>query len=247
MAGERSGKPDPAAGQALVDQLAREISTRIMDGEIRVGTWLRQDNLAAEFGVSRTPIREALRQLQAGGLVEVLPRRGALVRGPTARDIREAYVVRSELEGLAAELAVPLITDEQLDRLREAETLFRSAVENFTSSAKPPKKRSRARSAWPEANDLFHEVILDAGGNRRLQEAVKHLHLSFPRNLTWTALASNSRLLQANIEEHARIREALESHDAVAARQAMCDHIRRAGELIAKRVEISADGDGRSA
>lgn len=75
---------------ALVDELAAEIQSRVLSGAIPTGARLRQESLAAEFGVSRTPVREALRKLQASGLVEVLPRRGALVRGPSAREVREA-------------------------------------------------------------------------------------------------------------------------------------------------------------
>ena len=88
----------PLAGQPLVDVIAHEIQTRIMTGVLPIGTRLRQEALAHEFGVSRTPIREALRQLQATTMIDLQPRRGALVRGPSPRDIREAYVVRAELE-----------------------------------------------------------------------------------------------------------------------------------------------------
>ena len=91
--------------QALVDELAATIQARVLNGEIPTGTRLRQESLAAEFGVSRTPVREALRKLQANGIVEVQPHRGALVRRPSAREVREAYEVRAELEGLAASLA----------------------------------------------------------------------------------------------------------------------------------------------
>jgi DNA-binding GntR family transcriptional regulator len=220
-----------SGGQALVDEIATEIRTRILDGRIEVGAWLRQETLAGELGVSRTPVREALRQLQAAGLVEALPRRGALVRGMSPRDIREAYVVRAELEGLAAELAAELITDEQLVRLRDAEDLFRVAVAESVAA------RAARGSRWPRANDLFHDVILEASGNRRLADTVGQLHQSFPRNLTWAALSSSSRLLSQNVDEHARIRDCIEAHDGPGARAAMKDHVRRAGELIAHRAE----------
>ena len=98
------------------------------------GTRLRQEALAEEFGVSRTPIREALRKLQASGLVE-LPNRGAVVRGLSPREIRDAYEVRAELEGLAAELAAQRISHEQLERLQRARAQFREALARMSSAA----------------------------------------------------------------------------------------------------------------
>jgi DNA-binding GntR family transcriptional regulator len=118
-------------GQALVDELAATIQARVLSGAIATGTRLRQESLAAEFGVSRTPVREALRKLQASGLVEVQPNRGALVRRPTAREVREAYEVRAELEGLAASLAASRIRDDELRTLRTAQELFRQSVASF--------------------------------------------------------------------------------------------------------------------
>src|SRR3954454_13794393 len=113
---------------ALVDRLAAAIQARVLSGEIPTGSRLRQETLATEFGVSRTPVREALRKLQAGGLVSVEPNRGAVVRGPTAREAREASEVRAELEGLAGELASRRIRDEDLRRLHEAQDLFGSSM-----------------------------------------------------------------------------------------------------------------------
>lgn len=231
------------SGQALVDHLGVTIRGQIMEGVIPPGTWLRQETLASEFGVSRTPVREALRQLQASGVLEVLPRRGALVRGPTPREIREAYFVRSELEGSAAELAAERITDEQLSRLAGAETLFREAVEDFTS-VEPGGAGQIGKGSWAAANDLFHDVILEACGNRCLRDTVYHLYLSFPRNLTWVALASSSRLLRANADEHMEIRQCIEQRNGDTAREAMRRHVRAAGELVAHRTELAQDVAG---
>src|SRR4051795_13053654 len=104
MAGER---------RALGDKIPATPHARALGGGVPSGTWLRQEALASEFGVSRTPIREALRKLQEAGLVELRPHRGALVRGLSPREIRDAYEVRAELEGLAAELAAARIHHEQ--------------------------------------------------------------------------------------------------------------------------------------
>jgi DNA-binding GntR family transcriptional regulator len=219
---------------SLVDRLAATIQSRVLSGEIVRGTRLPQEALAAEFGVSRTPVREALRKLQAAGLVEVQPNRGAVVRGPSAREIRESYEVRTELEGLAAELATARISDADLLRLREAEGLFRMSVGQLVSGA---RRRGRdapwdEQDAWVRANDMFHQTILDAAGNRRLADVLTDLRRSFPRELAWSALSANSRRLQDNVLQHGAILEAIERHDPAAARERMVAHIRTAGELV---------------
>jgi DNA-binding GntR family transcriptional regulator len=225
----------------LVDRLASAIQARILSGEIPSHSRLRQASLAAEFGVSRTPVREALRKLQSTGVVVLEPHRGAVVRGTTPREVREAYLVRAELEGLAAELATAHVTDEELGRLHEAQELFRSSIENEIErrrSGETPERWS-AENDWERANNLFHEVIQRAAGNRQLHAAIAHLHRSFPRHLTWTALSRSSHLLGENVEQHNRILAALERRDPPGARAEMAAHVHAAGELVAVLLERS--------
>ncbi len=228
---------DGTTGSPLVDRLAGAIQTRVLSGDVPVGTRLRQEALADEFGVSRTPVREALRKLQATGLVELHPNRGAVVRGPSAREIREAYEVRAELEGLAAELAAGRISDRDLLRLREAQTLFRKSVETLIARRARRRAPWKDESVWVRANDLFHQAILDAAGNERLSDTIADLHRSFPRDLTWTALSQSSRLLEENVEQHEAVLEAIEQRDSEEARRRMIEHIRTAGELVTLHFE----------
>jgi DNA-binding GntR family transcriptional regulator len=223
----------------LVDRLAATIQSRVLSGEIATGTRLRQETLASEFGVSRTPVREALRKLQSAGIVEVAPRRGALVRAPTPRDVREAYQVRAELEGLAAELAVQLIDDAQLSRLRESEQHFRHAIADVIHGRRSGKAVEpwSAESEWERANDVFHQVIQEAAGNTHLLAAIAYLHRTFPRHLSWTALSRSSHRLAENVEQHQRILAAIEARDAATARAEMAAHIRASGELVAVLLE----------
>jgi DNA-binding GntR family transcriptional regulator len=216
--------------RALVDKLAATLQARVLSGEIPSGTRLRQEALAEEFGVSRTPVREALRKLQATGLVDLRPHRGALVRAPTAREIREAYEVRAELEGLAAELAATRIRDDQLRTLHEAVSLFRRLIDVGTRDVRE----------WSRANDLFHQTIQEAAGNERLVEMLAHLHRSFPRDLTGIVLRGSSGLLRENLAQHVEILEAVEGHDPNEARRLMTDHVRRAGELVVHRFDTPA-------
>ena len=232
----------PDDGAPLVDRLATAIQARVLSGTLARGVRLPQEALAAEFGVSRTPVREALRKLQASGLVELVPNRGAIVRGPSAREIREAYVVRAELEGLAAELAAARISDYDLVRLREAEALFRRAVTSLVARRRRHRREPRwaDESAWVQANDLFHQAIFDAAANARLSATIADLHRTFPRDLTWSALSGNSRLLEENVEQHAVILHAIERRDAGEARLRMVEHVRHAGELVTLHFEQAA-------
>lgn len=222
----------------LVDRLAAAIQARILSGEISTGTRLRQESLAADFGVSRTPVREALRQLQSGGLVVVQPNRGAVVSGPSARDLRDAYAVRAELEGFAAEQAVAHIQDAQLDRLREAEQLFRQSIEQLIADRRRGVVKDwTIESAWERANNVFHQVIQEAAGNPQLIASIEFLHKRFPRVLTWTALSRSSHLLAENVEQHHLILLAIEERDAAEARRQMSEHVRSAGALVARLLE----------
>lgn len=212
---------------AVVDSIAVQIRTKIANGEISIGTWLRQETLAAEFEVSRQPIREALRTLQAEGVVAIAPNRGALVQGWSPAEIRNAYAVRAELEGMAARLAARHIEPHQIVALRHAERLFASAVVDSS----PPAGTGAA--PWEQANTMFHETVMDAAGNPRLQRTVEEIHRGFPRNLTWAALAEQPRLIAVSAREHTSIREAIEAGRAGDARRHMMRHLASAGELIA--------------
>jgi DNA-binding GntR family transcriptional regulator len=214
--------PIPRESNALVDETAAAIRARIMSGEIPIGAQLRQAELAATLGVSRTPIREALRQLQAGGLIEVLPRRGAVVRVPAPWEVREAYEVRAELEGLACVRAVGEITSEQLDELRRTNDVLRDAPHAPPATA---------------ANDRFHALIHEIAGNVRLARTIRDINDAFPRNVSALVLQDNPRLRANNLAQHERIVEALAANDAELARREMRDHVIAAGEALARWYE----------
>jgi DNA-binding GntR family transcriptional regulator len=237
------GEIDEARG-VTVEDLTDRLQNLILTGALATGSWLRQERLATEFGVSRTPVREALRALQARGLIELHPHRGALVCRPTARDIREAYAVRAELEGFAAELAAEWARDADLERLAEAAGRFERLVESEV--ARPTPSADHERPQWQEANDRFHLGILDAAGNHRLKAMIEELHTRFPRNLTWSALSGHSLLLTENVEQHRRVLHSIEARDPADARAAMVAHVRRAGDLVARHFDALAarDPDG---
>ncbi len=225
---------------SLSDRLVDELQRRIFSGDIPVGSWLRHAALADEFGVSRTPVREALRVLGAQGIVTIVQNRGARVNGHSGRDIRELGAVRAELEGLAAELAAERIDDRQLERLRSVwpqyEARQRSA--NPSGAADSPED---PRQLWAEANEAFHSVILEASGNRQLGIAIADIGRRLPRNSAYSAYAGNSRLLRQNHEQHKAIVEAIANGDVRRAGTAMRRHIRSSAEAMARWIEDRQD------
>ncbi|ADI04545.1 transcriptional regulator, GntR family protein [Streptomyces bingchenggensis BCW-1] len=211
----------------LVDDIAARIRARIMNGELAIGKPLRQAALAAEFGVSRTPVREALRQLQSGGLIEVQPNRGAVVRVPTPWEVRQAYEVRAELEGLAARRAASRITGRQLTALREHNAVLREAAERAAG-----EEAAAGSPATTAANDCFHTVVCEAADNPWLSRMIDRINESFPRNVSSLALAGDERHRQLNIRQHELIVEALTARDADRAQEVMRDHVISSGELL---------------
>lgn len=222
------------SAEKLVGSLAERISAKILAGEYPPGSRLRQEALAEEFSVSRTPIREALRQLEVKGVIQHVPNQGAVVLAPNARDIREAYQVRAELEGLAISLAVEWITDEQIERMRNAQKRFAATVEKLTISARMSNAKAHLKNvpSWVESNDEFHGVVIEASGNRRLRQLIRDLHLGFTRSVMLSALTMDGRRMRENVAQHDAILSAITRHDAIEARKEMTHHILRSGELI---------------
>ena len=218
---------------ALVDEIAERIRQRIMSGEFPIGTQLRQAALAAEFKVSRTPVREALRQLQAGGLITVAPNRGAVVRVPAPWEVREAYEVRAELEGLAAERAASRISADDLARVTAANDTMRKA----TKQKRPPKITARSLPTTTVANDTFHMLILAAARNERLAQVIQQVNESFPRNVLWQVLVDDPGLRVTNVAEHDAVIAGLRASDGAQARAAMRQHVLTAGEHLARWYE----------
>jgi DNA-binding GntR family transcriptional regulator len=231
--------------RALVDKLASQLHARVLSGELPSGTRLRQEALAEEFGVSRTPVREALRKLEAGGLVELQPHRGAVVRGLSPREIRDAYEVRAALEALAARLAAERINREQLQRLNHVQGEFRTALERTIAKRRGGREVGvRELRRWANANDDFHQTIHEASGNEVLAGTLAQLARNFPRDLSRLVVSESSAMLEANVREHETILDALSRHDSEAAYELMQRHVARAGSLVTLRVEQRSAGPG---
>lgn len=198
----------------LRDQLEQEIVT----GVLRPGERLDEQALAARFGVSRTPIREALMQLASAGLVELQARRGAFVASLSLKDVLERFEVMATLEGMCGALAARRITEGQRRELIAAHEAC--IAETSTGDA----------DAYYYANERFHRVIYRAGNNGYLAEQAGQLHdrLKPYRRLQ---LRARSRVA-ASLAEHDAIVEAILAGDSALAEQVLKDHILIQGERL---------------
>jgi DNA-binding GntR family transcriptional regulator len=220
------------------DDLAHTLQIEIMTGEIPMGTRLRQEDLAARFGVSRTPIREALRQLQAIGLVEQLGHRGALVRAFTAAECRNVFLVRAELEGLAAERAAGRLTGYDNADLATAQSLLRAGSERYQTLASDDESgRVIIREQWSHANELFHNVILAAANCEPLRETVQSLANRLPRSLAWHTFGDDPGIILRSVEDHDRIVDHLNSPEPRQARKRLQAHVIDTGDTLARWLE----------
>jgi DNA-binding GntR family transcriptional regulator len=220
--------PDPVTVLGLADEIAYRLRTDILEGRLPLGAPLRHEQLAARFGVSRTPIREALHKLQATGLVELSPNRGAVVRTPARTELIEVYELRADLEGLACELACTRASDAELGQLEDAQARLATAI----ASAQRPDE-ARFDGAVADANGAFHGAIHRAAGNGRLHATIRDLEHFFPRDSVWRAIADDPETLHAmNIDQHERIAAALRARRPAQARRAMRDHVSGAGRIL---------------
>jgi DNA-binding GntR family transcriptional regulator len=227
----------PSSDIKLVSQIVERIHSKIVLGEYGPGDRLRQELLADEFNVSRTPIREALRLLEAKGVISQAHRHSAVIRTPSAREIRETYQVRAELEGLATELAAQWIGDRQLEDLRTIHNKFIQSVKDLggqrTVSKRAERSLLKASNSWIDTNGEFHSLIQTASNNRRLRHAIDELYMGFMRNVLYSsARGMDVHRMQQNIDHHEEILCLLEKRDARQARQAMQRHILDSGQFV---------------
>jgi len=218
----------PVMATSLADEIAFRLRSDILEGMLPPGTRLQQDELCARFGVSRTPVREALRQLQALNLITLAPSRGATVRLPSRRELVEVYELRAGLEGLASALAASRWSGDDLVEIRHAQEELSSALDAYFDGGGDAAFDRRMRSA----NDRFHEGIRRVAGNTRLDATVGDLEGFFAKDHVWRAAAEVGELESLNRDDHEEIVGAIAARRAPAARRAMTAHVDRAGRIL---------------
>ena len=217
--------PAPAAAEpvfalppSLVESIADELRRRAISGVYRAGERLTEEALTREFGVSRPPLREAMRLLQQEGLLKAEPRRGVVVTPLTADDVREIYSLRHALEDLAIELAVPIQHESQLEPMLAALADMRGSV------------RRRDRTALTLDNFRFHQSLVRMAGHARLQRAYDSLmaQLQMCMSLNLRFRESLSGNLRDVVARHSRLVDLIRAGDAHAVKRALAAHGDRA-------------------
>ncbi|MFJ3339171.1 GntR family transcriptional regulator [Streptomyces sp. NPDC086766] len=197
-----------------------EITERMATGELRPGVWLREESLAASMGISRTPVREALRKLSSEGLVRFERNRGAQVVAWSREQISEIYGLRAAVEGYVAAVAAQNIDEGVLSKLEANLAEYEQAI------AEGGATRQRAAAL----NNEFHSIVLEATGNESLVSLLNGV-LGLPL-VRRTFLRYTQRDLERSIEHHRQLVEALRRRDAVSAEMIMKIHIRAAQHAV---------------
>lgn len=189
----------PIPPTTLADQVHRVVRTRILEGAITPGEFIREQNLSEAVGVSRTPIREALARLATEGFLERIPHRGFRVPDEPLGDLLELYPLVGALEVLAGRLALPKLTSADISRLRR--------INHELSEARPTADAGR----MIELNNQFHHVFCERSGNRRLCDLLHDLRMQLARLEFW--YYSDGKHTQQSVAEHSEIIQAIEEDD----------------------------------
>ncbi len=189
--------------QTLREKILETIREAILKGDLKPGEKVAEPELAERFGISRTPIREAFRQLESEGYLTVVPRKGAIVAALSERDVQEFYAVKSILEGYAAELAAQNLTDKELAKL-----------EAINDRLKKLAAAGDVKTFY-KVHHEFHDTFLKAANNSKLYELIVQLGQKFSR-LRMASLSVSGRMA-ISVAEHDKLLEAFRQHDGKAA------------------------------
>lgn len=202
----------------LRDLVLEAIREAIMNGSLQPRERLMEIQLAEELGVSRTPVREALRKLELEGFIVMVPRKGAYVSDLSMKDIADVFEIRAALEGLAAALAAERITEDELEAMErllveKGEAIQQDNIDKLV-----------------EVDTKFHEAMYKASRNERLSSIISNLREQIQR-FRLTSLSVPGRKKES-LEEHRNIVEAIQARDVQLARQLAQEHIENAENVL---------------
>lgn len=198
---------------SLRGNVFRSIRDGILNGTYKEHEELREVALGKELGVSRTPVREALRQLELEGLVTIIPNKGAYVTGITPKDINDIYEMRCMLEGLCAKWATEYITEDQLDELDEIIFLSEFHMRRDNSNTEQ----------MAELDGRFHKVLYEASRSRMLSHVLEDFH-KYSLMARRASMISEERA-RKSIREHKQILRAIRDKDSYMAEQLANEHV----------------------
>ena len=205
---------------SLRGRVFHKIREDILSGRYKVREELREVAIGEEMGVSRTPVREAFRQLELEGLIRIVPNKGAYVTGITVKDVGDIYMIRSLLEGLCAKWATEHITKEQMEEMEE--NIFLS---EFHASKGHTEQMA-------ELDNRFHEILYEACDSKMLEHALKDYH-QYVLRVRKKTLSTQTRSTASNAE-HRKIMEAIKAGDQDLAEQLANRHMINAYENMVK-------------
>jgi len=208
----------------LRDEVFNILREKILKGTLKPGERLMEIHLAEELGVSRTPIREAIRMLELEGLVKMVPRKGAQVARISKGDLQDVLEVRKALDALAIELACERITREEIFKLKDAEKKFEESLESGDTTQ------------MAEADVEFHDVIHTASKNKRLKTMISNLAERIYR-YRFEYIKQQSDGGKTLIEEHKAIIKCIEDRDTERAIKSVQIHIDNQEKSIADQLD----------
>lgn len=209
---------------SITSQVSNAIRDAIVNGEYEPGQKLSEVNLSEYYQVSRTPIREALKQLEREGLVEIIPRVGTCVAKPTEKDLKELFRVKEVLEGLAAGLLAENRNREIINKVQSSVADMEKAIQEFNNKH------------YVQANTTFHHAILTGADNSKLSYLLNLLLNQIPYNRYVYLTIENPKRLENSLNEHKAILSAIEKGDREQAERAMREHVK------ASRLQLESTG-----
>ena len=197
--------------KSLRGQVFDKIRSDILNGKYKRGEELVESSIGKELGISRTPVREAIRQLELEGLVQLVPNKGAFVTGISEKDVRDIYLIRARLEGLAARMAAKNITPELLDAMEETVVLseYHEKKEHYEQVC--------------EMDSKFHKLLYKASGSRILEHTLTDFH-QYVQRVRMASIMKKRRMEKSN-DEHDAILTAIREHDEEKAELVATRHI----------------------
>ena len=209
--------------QPLREVVCETLRDAIRKGKLKPGERLMESQLAEDLGVSRTPVRDAIRKLELEGYVIMMPRRGTYVANLSIRDVNEVFEIRTSLDSLASGLAAERITDEELERLQRLLVAIGGYIEE------------NDMDKIVECDTEFHDLLYQASRNSRLVGIIFNLREQLTRFRS-TSMAFPGRL-KATLEEHRRIVEAIAQGDVAEARAAAEYHMEKSEQTLLESME----------